>query len=70
MLRITIATVVAGALVAFALWLIPDDEIDPHNLSQVDQAALVDGLRPGAKSANFKAQYALAQHYLTVKGVK
>jgi TPR repeat protein len=70
MLRIIIATGVAGVLVALVLWLIPNDEIDPHDRQQVDHAARADALRPAAKGGDPKAQYALAQHYMDGRGVK
>ncbi|MBT8003460.1 MAG: sel1 repeat family protein, partial [Rhodospirillales bacterium] len=70
MLRIIIATGVAGVLVALVLWLIPNDDIDPHDRQQVDHAARADALRPAAKSGDPKAQYALAQHYMDGRGVK
>jgi len=70
MLRIVIATGVASILVVLVLWLIPNDEIDPHDRQQVDHAARADALRPAAKSGDPKAQYALAQHYMEGRGVK
>ncbi|MGY9002302.1 MAG: tetratricopeptide repeat protein [Rhodospirillales bacterium] len=70
MLRVTIATFIAGVFVALVLWIIPEDEIDPHNLDQVNHAAVVASLRPAANQGNPKAQFALAQHYLGGTGVK